>query len=102
MSSPPKESRDLKAGHAPATKAGGMRIKGARQHEEKVSKEEAASPWEGEGMKQEEQTVIVSGAKTHGDKDFTAAAVKVAHEKPMTSHTKPVPKQQNHIIHQPR
>lgn len=102
MSSPPKQSQELKAGHAPATKAGGMRIKAPRQHEEKVSKEDAASPWEGESAKQEEQAVIISGAKTHGDKDFTPAAVKVAHEKPTASISKPAPKQQNHVIHQPR
>lgn len=83
-------------------KAGGMRIKAPRQHEEKISKEEAASPWESAGAKQDEQVVVVSGAKTHGDKDFTPAAVKVAHEKPMPTTTKPAPKQQNHIIHQPR
>lgn len=101
MSSPPKETPGLKAGHPPATKAGGMRIKAPRQHEEKVSKEEAASPWESPA-KQEEQVVVVSGAKTHGDKDFTAAAVKVAHEKPLPTINKPAPKQQNHIIQQPR
>lgn len=102
MSSPAKESSELKAGHAPATKVGGMRVKAPRQHEEKVSKEDAASPWESEGVKQEEQTIIVAGAKTHGDKDFPPAAVKVAHEKPQPSMTKPAPKQQNQVIHQPR
>jgi len=33
-------------------KAGGMRIKAARVHEEKITKEDAESPWETEGAKQ--------------------------------------------------
>lgn len=33
-------------------KAGGMRIKGARVHEEKITKEEAESPWESQVAKQ--------------------------------------------------
>nr|XP_039266901.1 death-associated protein 1-like [Styela clava] len=102
MSSPEKSNPELKAGHAPAVKAGGMRIKAPRAHEEKITKEEAESPWEGDGQKPAERSVIVSGAMTHGDKDFTPASVKVAHEKPMPSHQKPPPKQQNMIIQQPR
>jgi len=47
--------------------------------------------------------VVVAGAVTHGDKDFTPAAVRVAHDKPQPTVTKPVPnKQINRTIHQPR
>lgn len=102
MSSPERSSPELKAGHPPAVKAGGMRIKGPRAHEEKVPKEEAESPWETEGAKAPGNAVIVSGAKTHGDKDFTPESVKVSHEKPQPSYEKPAPKQTNRLIQQPR
>ncbi|CAK8673088.1 death-associated protein 1 homolog [Clavelina lepadiformis] len=102
MSSAQKEDQ-LKAGHPPAVKAGGMRIKGARVHEEKLTKEETESPWETENAKETSQSVVVSGALTHGDKDFTVESVKVAHEKPLPTAVKPVAnKQINRNIQQPR
>nr|XP_002130753.1 death-associated protein 1-like [Ciona intestinalis] len=103
MSSPTKENDELKAGHPPAVKAGGMRIKGARAHEEKLTKEETESPWESEGPKPQQTNVIISGAVTHGDKDFTPASVQVAHQKPLPTVPKPVTnKQINRQIQQPR
>uniref|UniRef100_H2YKF1 Death-associated protein 1 n=1 Tax=Ciona savignyi TaxID=51511 RepID=H2YKF1_CIOSA len=103
MSSPMKENDALKAGHPPAVKAGGMRIKGARAHEEKLTKEETESPWESEGVKQTTESVVISGAVTHGDKDFTADSVRVAHDKPQPTVAKPVMnKQINRQIQQPR
>ena len=84
-------------------KVGGMRIKGARVHEEKLSKEETESPWEGEHAKENPAAVVVAGAVTHGDKDFTPEAVKVAHVKPSPTAIKPVAnKQINRNIQQPR
>jgi len=35
-----------------AVKVGGMRVKGPRVHEEKLSKEDIESPWEGEHAKE--------------------------------------------------
>nr|CAB3236200.1 death-associated protein 1-like [Phallusia mammillata] len=104
MSSPVSEPEELKGGHPPATKAGGMRIKGARVHEEKITKEEAESPWESQVAKDRSQKdLVVSGAVTHGDKDFTAESVRVSHDKPMPTVAKPVSnKQTNRVIHQPR
>ena len=47
--------------------------------------------------------VVVAGAVTHGDKDFTPEAVKVAHVKPSPTAIKPVAnKQINRNIQQPR
>lgn len=93
MSSPPKDKdKELKAGHPPAVKAGGMRITSKyhqSQHpaptpEEKAEEEEFAEPKE----KASDQKVIVSGVLTKGNADFKADAIKVAHEKPMPQHEK--------------
>ena len=45
--------------HVFSVKAGGMRIKGARVHEEKLTKEETESPWEGEHAKEYDQFVLL-------------------------------------------
>ncbi|XP_068752370.1 death-associated protein 1 homolog [Montipora capricornis] len=96
MSSPPKnKDKELKAGHPPAVKAGGMRIT-SRHHqsqhpvptpEEKAEEEEFAEPKE----KPSDQKIIVSGVVTKGNADFKAEAIKVAHEKPVPQHDKRPP-----------
>ncbi|CAH3027772.1 unnamed protein product [Porites evermanni] len=111
MSSPPKEKdKDLKAGHPPAVKAGGMRITSKHHHpqhpaptpEEKAEEEEFAEPKE----KASDQKVVVSGVVTKGNADFKADAVKVAHEKPLPQHDKrpqgPGGKAPGMVIQQPR
>lgn len=40
-----------------SVKAGGMRIKGARVHEEKLSKEETESPWEVPGANEWDSSI---------------------------------------------
>jgi len=80
---------DLKDGHAlPATKlAGGVRIsqKPHKHHStEKVrSQSESEEGVEEVSTSPKHPNPIISGAKTHGDKDFTTAAVKAFHEKPL-------------------
>ncbi|XP_013401611.1 death-associated protein 1 isoform X2 [Lingula anatina] len=102
---------DLKAGHAPAVKAGGMRI---TQHKspaasgatpEKKSEEIAAEEEEyGSEPKTDKhhQQVLVSGAVTKGDKDFTTEAVKAIHEKPRPAKDARPNHPHVHNINQPR
>lgn len=105
MSSPPKEKIETKGGHAPAVKAGGMRI---------VQKHQAAAAVAPEPPQKEDEEeyvsssppkvpVIVSGVVTKGDKDFTPAAAQVAHQKPQPCIPKlPTTQHINQHIHQPR
>ncbi|KAM6976561.1 death-associated protein 1 homolog [Aplochiton taeniatus] len=108
MSSPPSEKIETKGGHLPAVKAGGMRI--VQKHQGSVPE----PPQQQEKNKEDEEeyeasssptkpTLIVSGAVTKGDKDFTPAAAQVAHQKPQPSVAK-LPNSQhiNQHIHQPR
>lgn len=89
--SPPKD-KELKAGHPPAVKAGGMRITSKHHQsqapvltpEEKAEEEEFAEPKE----KASEQKVIVSGVVLKGHPEINPAAIKVAHEKPIPQHEK--------------
>ncbi|XP_047138911.1 death-associated protein 1 [Hydra vulgaris] len=88
MSSPPKEN--LKAGHPPAVKVSGMRVvQHSHNHSEKLTKEEREKEEvEFQTEKPVNESLVVGGAITKGDKDFSTAAVKVAHEKPMPSKEK--------------
>ncbi|XP_022189211.1 death-associated protein 1 [Nilaparvata lugens] len=102
MSSPGKE--ELKAGHPPAVKAGGMRI---TQHKSPKSGEKPVFE-EGEinnaGLNVATcppKTVSISGAPVRGNADFPPEAVQSFHEKPVDNKpihcaTKP------HNIQQPR
>ncbi|XP_033841853.1 death-associated protein 1 [Periophthalmus magnuspinnatus] len=105
MASPPKEKVEMKGGHLPAVKAGGMRIVQKHQptpvpeppqkNEEEEEYESSSSP--------PKPPVIVSGVVTKGDKDFTPAAAQVAHQKPHPGVPKLPPAQHiNQHIHQPR
>ncbi|XP_063062789.1 death-associated protein 1 homolog [Engraulis encrasicolus] len=108
MSSPPKEKPDLKAGHLPAVKVGGMRV--VQKHQPAAAGEPAPPPEKKEEEDGEEfvsssppkPTVVVSGVVTKGDKDFTPAAAQVAHQKPVPAVQKMPPAQHNQHIHQPR
>uniref|UniRef100_A0A0A9XKP2 Death-associated protein 1 n=2 Tax=Lygus hesperus TaxID=30085 RepID=A0A0A9XKP2_LYGHE len=84
MSSPPKE---LKGGHPPAVKAGGMRItqhKSPRTSEVKLSDEDINNPLK--LPQTSEKAVSVSGAPIRGNLDFPAEAVQSFHQKPVPSH----------------
>jgi len=118
MSSPPKETAatattnkeaaDLKGGHAPAVKVGGVRIVQHKQPpkeaeptpKEKEEEEELAKP-----NPNDEHKVIISGVVAKGDKDFPPEAVKSFHEKPLPAkdiQTHQPSYQQQHHINQPR
>lgn len=102
------EKEELKAGHAPAVKAGGMRV--ARTHHSSTG--EAAPPkpdaeeqeeYADPATKEEKVNVDISGALSKGDQDFPPAAVKQFHEKPSASkEQRPPQPQQKHHIQQPR
>ncbi|KAK3764428.1 hypothetical protein RRG08_040024 [Elysia crispata] len=102
-------AEELKAGHPPAVKVGGMRVvqhckkEGEKPEPQSMTPEEeaeyGASPPKTD---KHHQTQLVSGAMTKGDKDFSAQALKAFHEKPHPQHDKPRPVQTSHTIHQPR
>ncbi|KAJ8360486.1 hypothetical protein SKAU_G00170110 [Synaphobranchus kaupii] len=109
MSSPPQAKGEMKGGHLPAVKAGGMRI--VQKHQVSVPEPEKEKEKEENDNEEEEAeksgppkpAVVVSGVVTKGDRDFTPAAAQVAHQKP-TPCVEKLP-QAHHInqhIHQPR
>ncbi|TNM96234.1 death-associated protein 1 homolog [Takifugu rubripes] len=104
MSSPPKDKVETKGGHAPAVKAGGMRI--VQKHQPTAAPEPPQKDDDEEeyvASSPPKIPVVVSGVVTKGDKDFTPAAAQVAHQKPQPGVPKHAPIQ--HIkpqIHQPR
>ena len=108
--SSPEETTNLKAGHPPAVKVGGMRItqhKTEKPKEEKETRpveedaEQEAGPVVPE-VTQKNQNIVISGAITRGDADFPPEAIKAFHEKPVPSHDyRPAPPK-NHTIQQPR
>lgn len=101
---------ELKAGHPPAVKVGGMRVvqhckkDGAEKSEAPAMTAEEEAEYGASPPKTDKhnQAQLVSGAVTKGDKDFSAQALKSFHEKPQPQHDKPRPVQAPHNIHQPR
>jgi len=86
------ETTELKGGHAPAVKAGGMRV---AQHKPSKPEEKPAPAAAEEGdeeqavaVKEKPASVMIAGFESQGDKDFPPAAVKSFHEKPMPTHDK--------------
>ncbi|XP_064598117.1 death-associated protein 1-like [Liolophura sinensis] len=106
------ESSDLKGGHPPAVKVGGMRVVQQKKHvgEGDAKKEPTAGEEEEEFAEsapktdKHHQSILLSGAVTKGDQDFPEAAVKSFHEKPLPTVDKRPnhPKPQAHFIQQPR
>ncbi|KAI8775854.1 death-associated protein 1-like [Biomphalaria glabrata] len=101
---------DLKAGHPPATKVGGMRVVQHKKEGEKneppaMTPEEEAEFGSSSPPKTDKhhQALLVSGVVTKGDKDFTVQAVKSFHEKPLPQHdSRPRPSQITQKIQQPK
>jgi len=101
---------DLKGGHAPAQKVGGVRIvsRGTPSKSESDKTEKPPKPTEEEveefGEDKEDkrkEKAIVSGAKTGEGEAFPKAAVQSYHEKPHPTHEK-MAIQKPTIIQQPR
>ncbi|XP_066554960.1 death-associated protein 1 homolog [Amia ocellicauda] len=105
MSSPPHDRLPSKGGHAPAVKAGGMRIvqkHHSGEHQSQDRDKDTKTEWES-GTSPPKPTLVISGAVTRGDKDFPPAAAQVAHQKPQPCVEKLPPVHHiNQHIHQPR
>ncbi|CAH1789467.1 unnamed protein product [Owenia fusiformis] len=102
------EEKDLKAGHLPAEKAGGMRIVQKKKlHPDEKGEPVTAEEEEEYGSPPKAETthdakVLISGALTQEEKAYPPEAIKVYHEKPIPVHEKrPNVNQQKHI-QQPR
>lgn len=105
-----EEKTELKGGHPPAVKAGGMRVSRPRHSSTGESKTEPApapTPAEEEeygaspAKPERNASQNVSGVQTKGDKDYTPDAVKQFHEKPLPAKDRR-PVQVPHNIQQPK
>lgn len=108
---------DLKAGHPPATKVGGMRVV---QHHHKAKDGAAGDAKSGtsppkksvdDDEKEEfgedkpakpQANVVISGAKATEDSAFPTEAVKAFHEKPLPTHQQNAHAAKPKVIQQPR
>lgn len=101
------EETDLKAGHAPAVKAGGMRVVTRPRHSStgeskpEVVEDEEVEPTPPKSEKHNFQ-VNLSGAVGKGDKDFTPDAIKSYHDKPLPSKESRHAAKPQHHINQPK
>jgi len=108
-----EETPELKAGHAPAVKVGGMRVSQPnrpKSESEKTpapvaDKDEAEDEETTETPKSKDPALYISGAVTQGHKDFPTQAVKSFHEKPETQNQAYTLRDQGvhpRQVHQPR
>jgi len=105
-------AKELKGGHAPAVKVGGMRVVQHKKESDKGDTSAVMTPEEQleyGSSPPKDGTTVVSGAvvkeeeSKKGDKDFTAQAVKSFHDKPQPTHdVKPRQPQNSPHINQPR
>jgi len=90
---------EIKGGHAPAQKVGGMRVVQHKHQAEKTTEKEAAAAAAKPSSDEKEEfgedkpvkppiSVVVSGAKATEDSAFPKEAVKAYHDKPMPTHDK--------------
>jgi len=89
------EKEEMKGGHPPAQKVGGMRVVQHKPQEKVTEKEAPVKPSEEEKEEFGEDkpvkppsAVVVSGAKATEDMAFPKEAVKAYHDKPMPTHDK--------------
>ncbi|KAE8747211.1 hypothetical protein FOCC_FOCC006078 [Frankliniella occidentalis] len=101
------DESNLKAGHPPAVKAGGMRITQHKSTKEKPEKDVNAEEGDDHinsltASTSPPKTTLVSGAPVRGNADFPTEAVQHFHNKPQPTHdARPTHDKANHI-QQPR
>uniref|UniRef100_A0A131XEV8 Putative death-associated protein 1 n=1 Tax=Hyalomma excavatum TaxID=257692 RepID=A0A131XEV8_9ACAR len=99
---------ELKGGHPPAVKAGGMRITqhkpGGGTHEKapELKKDEGEDAVEEVCASPPKPHLVISGVLARGDADFPAEAVQAFHNKPQPSHEYRACSSKPTIIQQPR
>lgn len=97
---------EMKGGHPPAVKAGGMRVARPRQASGSESKEKTEMTKEemeeyGSSPPKTDKQVLVSGAVAKEEKAYPPDAVRQYHEKPLPSKDmRPI--QPKHFINQPK
>ncbi|CAH2097593.1 unnamed protein product [Euphydryas editha] len=86
--SSPDETSQLKAGHPPAVKAGGMRITQHKVPHTKDSKEQSYEDFTGLAGPSPVPTnpISIVGAPNRGNADFTPQAAQVAHSPKPPAH----------------
>ncbi|CAK9821026.1 Death-associated protein 1 [Anthophora plagiata] len=101
MSSP--EESKLKGGHAPAVKAGGMRITQHKSPKEEREMKPVKDVDESKPSTSPPKTLMISGFPAKGNADFPPEAVQVFHEKPIPTHeARPAHYSRPIVIQQPR
>jgi len=76
----------LKGGHPPAVKAGGMRITQHKLPKEEKEVKPSKDSEESKPSSSPPKTMIISGAIARGNADFPPEAVQNFHEKPTPTH----------------
>jgi hypothetical protein len=93
---------ELKAGHPPAVKAGGMRITQHKPPKEEKPKEKPEEVEEAAGSPPKQPPLVISGAVVKGDAEFTPEAVQSFHNKPAPQVDRRNSGGHKNVIHQPR
>merc|ERR1711890_66467 len=102
-----EDTLNLKGGHAPAVKVGGVRMVHKDRPHPKEDPPAKPSEEEGEEFGEDEKprkttAAVVSGANTEEAAAFPKEAVKAYHEKPVPKHDKDTGPARPTYIHQPR
>jgi len=107
------EKEEMKGGHPPAQKVGGVRVVSHRRDSEKATDSPTAKDDKKQTSEDKEEfgvdkpvkapsSVVVSGAKASEDTAFPKEAVKAYHEKPVPTHDKAATAHQKpKVIQQP-
>ncbi|EEB14188.1 predicted protein [Pediculus humanus corporis] len=105
--SSPSDDNELKGGHPPALKVGGMRIPHHRSGHSESDKKEMDMSEGNAALKvstspPKSVATNISGAIARGNADFPTKAVQSFHEKPMPTHDAKSAPQKPNVIQQPR
>ncbi|KAG8559917.1 hypothetical protein GDO81_017484 [Engystomops pustulosus] len=98
---------ELKGGHPPAVKAGGMRVSKKQGNEENVTpdktkKTTSEKPSSNVNLTKMQAMNFLAGALEKLSHEFPAEAAQIAHQKPRPTVEKVIPPKRLYIIQQPR